>query len=60
MQQINEEDRNQVNIEIEKIYEIWDAHLQHFGTDSEWGGMQTRANDEALLAQYNSAQMTIS
>ena len=55
-EQINEEDRNQVNVEIQKIYEIWDTHIQHFGQDSEWGGMQTRAKDEALLAQYNNAQ----
>jgi hypothetical protein len=55
-EQINEEDRNQVNVEIQKIYEIWDTHIQHFRQDSEWGGMQTRAKDEALLAQYNSAQ----
>lgn len=53
---INQDDHEQVNAEIQKIYEIWDTHIQQFGQNSEWGGMQTRAKDEALLAQFNTGQ----
>ena len=52
---IPEDEKAQVEQEVNSILDTWEKHIEYFDENSEWGSMGSQIVDEDLLQNYGSS-----